>query len=68
MKTINFSARTAPSSAFGTFSPAEKRGGEGLSTIHSVRYSTVRNGALTGHTSTHEAPTHECMPQHLSPA
>ena len=32
MKTINFSARTAPSSAFGTFSPAEKRGGEGLST------------------------------------
>jgi hypothetical protein len=25
------SAATAPSSAFGTFSPAEKRGGEGLS-------------------------------------
>jgi hypothetical protein len=32
MKTLNFSARAAPSSAFGTFSPAEKRGGEGLST------------------------------------
>ncbi len=43
MKTLNFIARTAPSSAFGTlrlaslaqgrlFSPAEKRGGEGLST------------------------------------
>ena len=33
MKTLNFSARTAPSSAFGTVSPAEKRGGDGLSII-----------------------------------
>jgi hypothetical protein len=33
MKTLNFIARTAPSSAFGTFSPAEKRGGEGRSII-----------------------------------
>jgi hypothetical protein len=32
MKTLNFSASTAPSSAFGTFSPARNRGGEGLST------------------------------------
>jgi len=44
MKTLNFSASTAPSSAFGTFSPAEKRGGEGLATLHSVRDSPVRNG------------------------
>ena len=40
MRALNFSARTAPSSAFGTFSPAEKRGGEGsrrytVSAIHS---------------------------------
>jgi len=28
MKTLNFSARTAPSSAFGTFSPRKKPRGE----------------------------------------
>ena len=32
LKTLNFSARTTPSSAFGTFSPRKKTaGGEGLS-------------------------------------
>jgi hypothetical protein len=36
MKTLNFSARTAPSSAFGTFSPARNRGEEGLSTGYRV--------------------------------
>src|SRR5216684_5353104 len=29
MRTLNFSASSTPSSAFGTFSPAEKSGGEG---------------------------------------
>jgi len=35
-------ARTAPSSAFGTFSPARNRGGEGLSTGYRVPTIPVR--------------------------
>ena len=47
MKTLDFSARTAPSSAFGTFSPAEKRGGEGLSMKGRCKWfrQPVRNAA-----------------------
>src|ERR1700756_4646865 len=46
VKTRNFSASTVPSSAFGTFSPAEKRGEEGSRryTVFAInpRYRTSR--------------------------
>ena len=45
MTTLNVIASSAPSSAFGTFSPAEMRGGEG-----SRRYTGVRESMLFGET------------------
>jgi len=47
MEKIHCIARTAPSSAFGTFSPGEKRGGERLSMKKDLDENDVPNSTQT---------------------